>query len=168
MSSDGLRKMTSVDLELVLAWRNHDDVRRYMYTTHLISSDEHVRWFNRTKGRDGVSLLIYEVNGSPKGFVSFTASRCKNVADWGFYLAPDVPKGTGNSFGKAALQYAFEELSLHKLCGEALGFNARSIRFHEKLGFFREGVLRDQHFNGDSYVDVLCFGLLFSEWKNNF
>jgi UDP-4-amino-4,6-dideoxy-N-acetyl-beta-L-altrosamine N-acetyltransferase len=53
---------------------------------------------------------------------------------------------------------------LHKLCGQALAFNERSIRFHQNLGFRREGVLRQQHFDGEQYHDVVCFGLLASEW----
>lgn len=165
MSTDLLRPMTSQDLEQVLAWRNHPDVRRFMYTTHSISPEEHARWFERSNRQAGVWLLIYEQAGAPKGFVNISQTRCPQVADWGFYLAPGVEKGIGQALGMVTLEYAFESLQLHKLCGQALGFNKPSIRFHEKLGFVQEGVLREQHFDGEHFHDVFCFGLLASEWK---
>lgn len=40
-----IRPMVYADLERVLAWRNHPDVRRYMYTQHEITLDEHQRWY---------------------------------------------------------------------------------------------------------------------------
>ena len=167
MSDSRLRPMEAKDLELVLVWRNHPAVRRFMYTTQLISPEEHARWFERSKHQTGVWLLIYERAGSPTGFVNISESRCPHVADWGFYLAPDAGKGTGQALGTETLKYAFESLQLHKLCGQALGFNKRSIHFHEKLGFVREGVLREQHFDGEHFFDVFCFGLLASEWKHS-
>lgn len=166
MSSGRLRPMRSGDLARVLNWRNHPDVRRFMYTSHEISPEEHAQWYARNSEASGVWLLIYEVDSAPVGFVNISSTRCAQVADWGFYLAPDSEPGTGRSLGAAAVQYAFEDLELHKLCGHALGFNERSIRFHERLGFAREGVLREQHYDGERYHDVICFGLLAAEWKN--
>lgn len=165
MSSGRLREMAERDLPTVLQWRNHPDVRRFMYTQHIINPDEHARWFARSAGEPGVRLLIYERNEVPRGFVNISATRSAPVADWGFYLAPDAEPGTGSALGAAALEYAFARLKLHKLCGEALGFNERSIRFHERLGFAREGVLREQYFDGEQYHDVIRFGLLAAEWQ---
>ena len=158
--------MTDRDLEQVLSWRNHPEVRRFMYTSHVITPDEHANWFERTRNQEGVWLLIYELEGIPRGFVNLSGTRSPQVADWGFYLAPDSESGTGRALGLAALDYAFHDLGLHKVCGQALGFNKRSIRFHEKLGFVQEGLLREQHFDGEHYHDVLCFGLLASEWQS--
>ena len=87
------------------------------------------------------------------------------IADWGFYAAPDAPKGTGRKLGASALTYAFARLELHKVCGQALDFNERSIHFHLRLGFQQEGVLREQHFDGEQYHGIVCFGLLATEWQ---
>ena len=87
------------------------------------------------------------------------------IADWGFYAAPDAPHGTGSALGHAVLQHAFQTLKLHKLCGQAIAFNERSIRFHLKLGFLKEGLFQKQHFDGNNYHDVWCFGLLANSWQ---
>lgn len=162
-----VRPMTIEDLEQVLSWRNHEDVRRYMYTQHEISLSEHSRWFERASQDSSRHLLVFESNAMPLGFINFHQIAPGGVADWGFYAAPDSPKGTGRQLGQAALHYAFIHMGLHKLCGQALAYNERSIKFHRSLGFQQEGILRDQHFDGQSYHDVVCFGLLATEWQPN-
>lgn len=159
-----IRRMTSADLEQVLSWRNHPAVRKYMYTQHEITLAEHVSWFERASQDARKQLLIFELSGQPLGFVNFNCMSSMAVADWGFYIAPEAPSGTGRLLGQAALAYAFEAMALHKVCGQALAFNERSIGFHLRQGFQKEGVLRDQHFDGRKYHDVVCFGLLASEW----
>lgn len=156
--------MTEEDLEMVLSWRNHPEIRRYMYTRHEISRDEHARWFARASQDSQRHLLMFANERKALGFINIHQIASGGIADWGFYAAPDAPKGTGRALGQAALRYAFQVARLHKLCGQALAFNKRSIRFHLNLGFQREGVLRQQHFDGEQYHDVLCFGLLAREW----
>lgn len=165
MTVHKLRPMTESDLVDVLQWRNHPEVRRYMYTTHEIRLDEHRKWFAGASENPAIELLIYEQDGTAQGFVNITRTRCREIADWGFYLAPDAQKGRGRVLGTQALNYAFADMDLHKLCGQALGFNERSISFHQRLGFTEEGRLREQHFDGSQFHDVVCFGLLNCEWQ---
>jgi UDP-4-amino-4,6-dideoxy-N-acetyl-beta-L-altrosamine N-acetyltransferase len=161
-----VRPMTARDLPQVLQWRNHPDIRRYMYTRHEITAEEHRRWFERASADDTQCLLVFELDEIPLGFVKFQVLPEGHVADWGFYASPDAPPGTGRKLGQAALAYAFGSLQLHKVCGQALGFNERSIKFHLSLGFQQEGLLREQHFDGKDHQDVVCFGLLARDWHN--
>lgn len=163
-----IRPMLHADLERVLAWRNHPEVRRYMYTQHEITLDEHQRWFERTLPNPKKHLLVFEVNQQPLGFVNFNETENAGIADWGFYVAPDAPKGSGRQLGRAALSHAFTQLKLHKVNGQALSYNERSIQFHQFLGFQQEGVLRDQHFDGEHYHHVICLGLLCHEWQPSY
>ena len=159
-----LRPMKPSDLERVRMWRNHSSVRQYMFATHEISLNEHQGWYVRTSKDPAISHLIYEVEGRPCGFLNISRTRCADVANWGFYLAPGAPRGSGRGLGKAGLNYAFVELKLHKVCGQALCFNSRSIAFHKSLGFTEEGCLREQHCTGAKFHDVICFGLLAKDW----
>ena len=156
--------MTDADLERVWGWRNHPDISRYMYTQHEITLDEHCRWFAKASGDPTRHLLIYEDHAIPLGFINLHQIGNGGIADWGFYAAPDAPKGTGYALGRAAINYAFGIAGFHKISAQALSYNERSIRFHASLGFQREGVLREQHFDGKQYHDVVFFGLLASEW----
>jgi UDP-4-amino-4,6-dideoxy-N-acetyl-beta-L-altrosamine N-acetyltransferase len=160
-----MRRMNHGDLEHVLSWRNHPDVRRYMLTKHEIGLDEHTRWFERASQDPARHLLIHERSGQALGFVQIHEIASGGIADWGFYLAPHAPKGTGAGLGLGALEYAFETACLHKICGQTLASNDRSIRFHQKLGFYQEGLLHQHHFDGQHYHDLLCFGLLAKQWS---
>lgn len=164
----GLRSLHADDLDMVRAWRNHIDVRRYMYTQHLISEAEHRAWFKCANEDPAKHLLIFERDGQPVGFVNISVIDSQaQRAEWGFYLAHAASPGSGKLLGKHALRHAFDKLQLHKVCGEALVYNERSIRFHERFGFIQEARLRDHHFNGLEYHDVIGFGLLASEWRQN-
>ena len=76
-----LRVMTSADLEQVLAWRNHPEIRRYMYTTHEIALSEHRAWFERASKDLRKHLLIFELGDTPLGFVNLTELGAHGIAD---------------------------------------------------------------------------------------
>lgn len=160
-----IRLMTAGDLDMVLAWRNHPDVRRFMFTQHEIGIDEHRNWFAKANKDASRQLLIIEKAKQAIGYVQFSQVVDGGIADWGFYARPDAAKGDGRKLGVMALNYAFGHLKLHKVCGQAIAGNEASIAFHQRLGFTLEGVLRDQHRIVDAYHSLHCFGLLASEWQ---
>lgn len=136
-----------------------------MLTQHEISLEEHRKWFARLEGDKTRNQLIVLDGADPLGFVQFNPICHGGVADWGFYARPDAPKGSGTKLGQTALLYAFKNLGLHKVCGQAIESNAASIAFHQKLGFAEEGCLREQQRIGDKYHTLFCFGLLAKEWQ---
>jgi UDP-4-amino-4,6-dideoxy-N-acetyl-beta-L-altrosamine N-acetyltransferase len=164
-SRTSIRRMQAADLEHVLAWRNHPEVRRWMFSRDAIGMDEHARWFARAQRNLLTHLLIFELDGAALGYVNLNAEAGDGSVDWGFYAAPGAPRGTGRLLGQAALDYAFSHAEIEKVCGRVLVFNERSLRMHEALGFRREAVLPRHHFDGESHHDVICFGLPRSEWR---
>jgi len=163
--SDRLRPMSTLDIDEVLTWRNHPDVRRHMFTRQEIERSEHLAWFAKASADNARRLLIYERSGIPAGFVSLSIEGQGRLVDWGFYLSPWAPKGSGRSMGRLSLDHAFQSLGAHKVFGQVLADNSRSIAFHESLGFSREGTLQDHFFDGEQFIAVLCFGLLKPQWQ---
>jgi UDP-2,4-diacetamido-2,4,6-trideoxy-beta-L-altropyranose hydrolase/UDP-4-amino-4,6-dideoxy-N-acetyl-beta-L-altrosamine N-acetyltransferase len=159
-----VRHMTEADLDDVRAWRNAPAVRASMYSQYEIDEQEHLKWFLRCAADRHRHLLIVERDGARLGFVQIRETAVA-VAEWGFYVVPGAPKGSGFAVCTAALGHAFRELGLYKLCGQVIATNEKSAMLHRKLGFTQEGTLRRQHFSGRDYVDVLCFGLLSSEFS---
>ncbi len=160
-----VRPIEEADLEAVLAWRNAPQVRSFMFTQDEISLDQHIGWFKALKQNSNHYALLVETEKFPLGVVNLVGMH-PGVASWGFYVVPNSPRGTGLALCAAALQYAFEQLHLHKLYGEALAYNERSIRFHKRLGFCDEGTLRSHRLVEGVYRDVRCFGLLADEWSS--
>jgi UDP-4-amino-4,6-dideoxy-N-acetyl-beta-L-altrosamine N-acetyltransferase len=156
--------MTEADLQMVLAWRNHSSVSQYMFTQHKIGLDEHRAWFSRVSDDKSFQLFIVQEEREPIGFVQLASVNLGGISDWGFYIRPDAPKGCGVKLGWTALNYAFKVLGLHKVCGKVIEKNTASINFHIKMGFTKEGELRDHHQFGGKYQTLICFGLLAKEW----
>lgn len=160
-----VRPLQAGDLQRILQWRNDPSVRASMLTQHEISWEEHSAWFDRASVDPKRRLLLAEDASGPFGYAGLSGVAPGGVADWGFYVAPGAPKGSGRRLGRSTLSFAFEALGLHKVCGQALDFNEASIAMHVALGFQREGVLREQHRIGPTYHDLICFGLLRTEWR---
>jgi UDP-4-amino-4,6-dideoxy-N-acetyl-beta-L-altrosamine N-acetyltransferase len=160
-----IRPAGDADLAQMLVWRNQPQVRANMLTQHEISAEEHRQWYERTQQDATRLLLIVEENGAPLGFVNFADVQAGAASTWGFYAAPGAEKGAGAKIGATALEFAFNTLEIHKVCGRALAFNEASIRMHERLGFCKEGVLRQQQKINETYHDIICFGLMRDEWN---
>ena len=63
------------------------------------------------------------------------------------------------------LKHAFEVLALHRIEADVDPRNAASIRTLEKLGFRREGYLRERWQVNGEIQDAFFYGLLRQEWN---
>ena len=76
-------------------------------------------------------------------------------------------KGYMNEALSALVSHAFEAMELRRLEADVDPRNAASIRTLERLGFQREGFLRERwHVNGE-IQDALFYGLLRREWRRD-
>lgn len=161
-----VRMLESDDLKTVLSWRNDLRVRSHMFNSDLITASEHMAWFKSSALDLSRCQLLVLRQDIPFGFAQFHISRCKAVADWGFYVDPNGPKGQGQALGRSVLSFGFNKLQLLRVTAKVLSENTRSIVFHERMGFRNEGNLRSHHFAESGYKDIHLFGLLAREWKN--
>ena len=65
----------------------------------------------------------------------------------------------------ALLGFAFTDLNLHRLEADVDPANAASIKSLERLGFQREGHLRERWLVAGGVYDSLFYGLLRREWQ---
>lgn len=160
-----LRPMEGRDLRRVRRWRNDLRVREHMFNASPIDEIEHAAWFKTSSLNERRYLLVVLRADILFGFAQFNLSQCRTVADWGFYVDPDGPKGQGYELGHSVLSFAFNSLQLKRVNGKVLDSNIRSIKFHRRMGFVEEGRLRSHHLTELGYQDVHLFGLLAHEWK---
>ena len=66
---------------------------------------------------------------------------------------------------RAILNYAFADLNLHRIEADVDPRNAASVRTLERLGFQREGYLRERWQVNGEIQDALFFGLLKPDWE---
>lgn len=95
-----------------------------------------------------------------------------NSFDWtnkigyiGYWLSKDY-QGLGimTKVSRALTDYAFCDLKLNKVDIRAAYENERSRGIPERLGFTKEGKIRQAEWLYDHYVDHIVYGMLAREW----
>lgn len=84
----------------------------------------------------------------------------------GYMLRADAwGRGLMHEALQALLQFAFDELKLHRLEADIDPRNGGSARSLERLGFTKEGHLRERWIVDGEVSDSALYGLLRSEWR---
>jgi ribosomal-protein-serine acetyltransferase len=63
------------------------------------------------------------------------------------------------------IDYLFGDLALHRVTIQCGVQNRRSCAIPERLGFQREGLIRDGEWVNDRWVDLLSWGMLDRDWR---
>ena len=128
-----LRAAVDSDAGTVLGWRNHPGVRAVSLTTHEITPQEHAAWWAAVAADPRRHLMIFDEAG-----VVLVDLR-ENPAVWSFYLDVDGLGGrllpTWMRLERAAVEYAFGVLGVHRLGGETLASNKQVLALHRRFGF---------------------------------
>ncbi|WSD73821.1 GNAT family N-acetyltransferase (plasmid) [Streptomyces sp. NBC_01591] len=82
---------------------------------------------------------------------------CLDDAMWGHGFATET--------AHAVLQWAFDALDLNRVQAETDTRNVASARVLEKIGFVREGTLREDCVVNGEVSDSWVFGLIRREWR---
>ncbi|MGZ7149389.1 GNAT family N-acetyltransferase [Bacillus sp. BC08] len=75
-------------------------------------------------------------------------------------------RSIGKHMMKAILQVAFEELKLHRVTLGVYDFNTSAISCYEKIGFVKEGLLRESKKVGETYWNLWEMSMLEYEWSD--
>ncbi len=73
-------------------------------------------------------------------------------------------RGIGSTAMRILLDYAFTVRGLERVYTEVYGFNERSQRLMERVGFQREGILRQHDVHNGVRQDMHVFGILKPEF----
>lgn len=154
-----LRPMAYEDTDLIVSWRNSDEVRRNFIYRQPFTRESHENWI-RTMVETGraVQMMICDfVTDMPLGSVYIRdIDRQHNKAEYGIFIgeASARGRGIGTAAAKLMLRYCFEEEGLHRIYLRVFSDNLRAIRSYEKAGFMREGLLRDDVCIDGEYRDI--------------
>ena len=107
-----------------------------------------------------------EADGRLLGTVTLIAGGEQPRAELGYVLGREHwGQGFAGEAQRRVIEFAFEELGLHRLEADTHPENAASLRSLERLGFRREGVLRERWTIAGEVSDSVIFGLLAREWR---
>ncbi|NMO57644.1 GNAT family N-acetyltransferase [Actinoplanes sp. TBRC 11911] len=166
-----LRRFRKADAPVLAEYRSDPAVARYQswdapfpllraqtaVANFMASDPDKAGWFQYAVERVADRTLI--------GDVAVHLHDNLLQAEIGFTLAtPYQKQGFGAEAVRAVLDRLFRVQGLHKVTGECDARNTASAALMERVGFTREGHLRQQTFIKGEWTDDLLYGLLAEEW----
>jgi ribosomal-protein-serine acetyltransferase len=153
-----------------LVRRNADHLRRYLPAVAALISVEQARaHLAQVAGRAARAEVLewyLFADGVLCGAVRLNKIEVENRKMSIAYLLDAAYQGRGIATlaVRAFLGYSFRELGMNRVELTCATDNVRSVRVAERVGFVREGLLRQAEWLGGSFVDHYVYGLLRSEF----
>lgn len=127
--------LTMDEKKMVLTWRNHPDVKKWMYMHNNISLESHLNFIEILKDQQDKIYFVVKQKDDYLGVIDFyniTVESCK----FGLYTNPqNTTFGFGKILIEQCIQYAFEHLRIDTLRLEVFSSNKRALNIYEKFGF---------------------------------
>lgn len=157
--------LSEEDRENVRRWRNHSDIRKWMFTEHEINVEEHQAFINGLSLRKDRYYWLVKSSNKSIGVISINEINYDNkTAFLGIYANPESDeKSKGHTLIRTLCNIAFTKIGLHTLKLEVISTNKKAISFYERVGFKHEGELREYVLRNKKYENVTIMGILCDE-----
>jgi ribosomal-protein-serine acetyltransferase len=167
-----LRPVREEDLDEIfeLASANRDHLARWMPWANPPKREDTEAWLRASLEQEaranGFQAAIVE-GGRIVGVVGFHGVNRRDMSTTiGYWLAADAQgRGTMTMAVRELVDLAFRDWRLHRVEIRAAPDNVRSRAIPERLGFRREGLLRDAERFADRYVDLVVYSVLAPDWS---
>jgi len=158
------------ELEIISKWKNDLDLLKSIKAHPLPTAMyEMEKWFKRNQSdKNQILWGIHEVrSGDLIGIVRLMfIDWISSSTEFGICIGEKNyrNKGLGEETVKLALNFAFNEINLHRVYLKVTESNKRAIKMYESCGFVKEGALREHLWSGGEYNNVLVMGILKNEY----
>lgn len=158
------------DLPALLNWINERELVIFNAPYHPVSEAHHRGWFEALAHRSDIVLFGIRHNERDR-----LVGTCQLHAIHPVHRSAELQirigdaeyrgRGYGTEAVSLLLRFAFHDLNLNRVYLHVFETNKVAIGLYEKLGFTREGVLRQAAHIDGTYVDVVVMGLLRAEYE---
>ena len=168
-----LRALEAQDIDRFVEMRNKPDSEGKWFYDRLLfpKSEEGVRKQYADlllDLKDDKSYFVIEtLDGEFAGDIGvWHTRRREGVFLYGVFIEREHRrKGYGSQALIIILDYYFNELNYQKCSATVYGYNKQSQKFQERLGFVREGSLRNELYTRGKYYDEVYYGMLKEEFN---
>ena len=127
---------------MVLNWRNSNNIKKWMYSSDLISIESHIRFIDGLIFSKDRQYMVVKKDNNYLGVVDFTGIDFeKKSSDFGLYANP-VKRilDAGKILEAVCLKYVFDLLKFKKIKLEVFSNNVKAIDLYKKFNFRKAGV----------------------------
>ncbi|HEX2913430.1 MAG TPA: GNAT family protein [Chloroflexia bacterium] len=165
-----LRPYEPEDSELLYRSTYNPEAMRFTGTQKLFSRSAIELYLGRIADDDSrVDMIIArQDNDQAVGEVVLNSidriNRSANIRIW-LFSPEDYNMGYGSEAMLLMMRHGFGRLNLHRIELGVFAFNDRAAHVYEKLGFRKEGVVRDYLYYDNAYHDQIIMGILEDEFR---
>ncbi|MFJ5564650.1 GNAT family N-acetyltransferase [Lysinibacillus xylanilyticus] len=162
-----LRKVTKEDVNSILKYLSDEEVMKYYGLEPFKSIDDvldEISWYqslqnNKTGIRWGITLKEQGIVIGSCGFHNKVSHHFRT--EIGFELSKEQwGKGIAHEAVEAIISYGYEHMNFQRIEALIEPPNIPSQKLVEKLGFIREGLLRNYEFTRGKFDDLYMYSLL--------
>lgn len=157
-----IKPIEEEDIYKLLEFRWDKDIMQYLIH-EPISMQKQLEWYKKLSEKNlAFSVFIKEEEEiNLIGTIGlYNINRIHQLATLRLRLSQVVHgKGIGYESTHMMLEYGFNILNLHKIQSICFAENEAIIKLVHKLGFKKEGLLKNHYYNNGKFHDVIVLGL---------
>ena len=165
-----LRPLEREDAPLFVIWLNDQEVTRTLLVSGPINLQKEEEYLENAYKSEHDTVLGIAIKETDKliGSTGLRQIDFRNRhAGFGIVIGEKAEwgKGYGTEATSLITRYAFETFNLNRVWLHVFADNERGVRAYEKVGFKREGILRQEGYREGRYWDTLTMAILREEWE---
>ena len=161
-----LRDVKTTDAEVVTKWKTDPYITKMKL--------EHAHQTNVEEQRHDIQMSIRSIfkeykiilhDDHPIGYIRVDWMDTQRSMAW---IRFALGEERGRGYSREALELYVKELfanGCRRIEGEVYEQNIPAQKVIQQIGFVLEGVKRRAHYDGDTYTDIYCYGMLPEDLK---
>ena len=163
-----IRKFERTDIPKKVEWINNPANNQFLHYDIPLEITKTQEWFDKNLGRTDRFDAVIEADGVPCGTIGLLSIDRKNSkAEYYIAMGETELKGKGVSTqaSKLILDYAFSELGLNRVYLFTETENIAAQKLFEKVGFVKEGRLKNDIVSHGRFVDRFAYGICKEDYQ---
>ncbi|KAF5073300.1 Spermidine N(1)-acetyltransferase [anaerobic digester metagenome] len=169
-----LRALTKADIDKTLIWHQQDYIRDlYFGHPYPVNKEMEELWYNKILTSNIPTTVFGIEEVETQLLIGITMLKGINLinrnAEFAIYIGDELKRGKGYS-KQATLQtlnFAFYNLGLNRIFLKVLERNSIAIELYKKVGFMKEGLIRQSIFKNNKFENELLMSILKEEFTPN-
>lgn len=162
-----IRKFQKEDIPYKVKWINDDENNQFLHYDLPLREDKTLLWFNSIKDRTDRADFTITYNGEPAGLIGLLNIDNKNrKAEYYITLGGSEFKGKGIATiaSDLLIEESYHTYNLNKIYLYTEVDNCSAQKLFERIGFIKEGLLKEDLIQEERKVDRYIYGLFVEEY----
>jgi diamine N-acetyltransferase len=164
-----LRILERDDIPRTTKWINHKEISDIMGYLPVLSLENQLDWYEKIKNdksRFIFAICLKEGDEHIGNVALGNIDYISRNAMFSIFIFDRKYRsgGLGTEATRQCLDFGFIKLNLHKIYLRTSETFIEALKMYEKLGFMKEGVLREHYYSNGKYTDKIIYSILKREY----